>query len=76
MHFIDIVRRTDTISYNIQSFSYPDVGVVFDISILYISHNLADADPAGTLDQCSGTQNEQKNTHNTVNEIEIRTLST
>ena len=76
MHFIDIIRRTDTISYNIQSFSYPDVGVVFDIYILYISHKLADADPAGTLDQCSGTQNEQKNTQNTLIEVKITTLST
>ena len=50
MRFIDIIYRTDTISYNIQSFSYPDVGVIFDRSILYISHKLADVDPADTLD--------------------------
>ena len=40
------------------------------------SHKLADADPAGTLDSCSGTQNEQKNTQNNVIEVELRTLST
>ena len=30
-----------------------------------------DSDPTGTLDSCSGTQNEQKNTKNTVIEAEI-----
>ena len=57
-------------------FPYPDVGVIFDKSILSRSHKLADADPADTLYSCSGTQNEQKNTQNTVIEVEIRTLST
>ena len=57
-------------------FSYPDVGVIFDKYILSRNHKLVDADPAGTLDSCSGTQNEQKNTHNNVIEAEIKTLST
>ena len=56
-------------------FSYPDAGVIFYISILSRSQKLADVYPPGTLDSCSGTQNEQKNTHNTVIESEIRTLS-
>ena len=58
--FIDIIRRNYTRSYNIQSFSYPDVGVISDKYILSKSHKFADADPTGTLDPCSGTQNEQK----------------
>ena len=32
---------------------------------------MADADPAGTLDSCSGTQNEQKNGQNNVIEAEV-----
>ena len=43
-------------------FSYPAIGVIFDKYILSRSHKLVDVDPAGTLDPCSGTQNEQKNT--------------
>ena len=76
MHFIDIIRRNYTRSYNIQSFSYPYVGVIFDKYILSRGQKLADADPTGTLDLCSGTQNEQKNTQNTVIDSEIRILST
>ena len=57
-------------------FYYPDVGVFFEKSILSSSKKLADADPAGTLDSCSETQNEQKNTQNNVIEVEIRTLFT
>ena len=30
--------------------SYPDVGVIFDKSILYRTHKLAYADPTGTLE--------------------------
>ena len=37
---------------------------------------LDDADSTGTLDSCSGTQNEQKNTQNYVIKAEIRTLYT
>ena len=76
MQLIDIIRRNYTRSYDIQSFSYPDVGVIFEKSILSRSHKLADADPTGTLDSCSVTQNKQKNTQNTVIEVEIRTFST
>ena len=43
-------------------FSYPDIGVIFEIYILSRSHNLEDADPAGTLDSCFGKPNGQKNT--------------
>ena len=50
--------------------------MIFDKSILSRSHKLADADPKCTLDSCSGTQNEQKNTQNNVIEYGIRTLST
>ena len=57
-------------------FSCPDVGVIFEKYILSRSQKLVDADPTDTLDSCSGTQNEQKNTQNTVIEAEIRTLST
>ena len=74
--FINIMRRNYTKSYDIQIFSYPDIGVLFDKSILYRSHKLADADVRGTLDSCYGTQIKQGNTHNTVIEVEIRTLST
>ena len=49
--------------------------MIFDKCILFRSHKLADADPTDTLDSCSGTQNEQKNTQNTVIEAETRTLS-
>ena len=38
-------------------------------NILSISHKLADAEPEGILDSWFGTQNEQKNTHNTVIEV-------
>ena len=44
--------------------------------ILSCSRKLEDADPAGTLDSCSGTQNEQKNAQNDIIEEYIRTLST
>ena len=50
--------------------------MIFDKSILFRSHKLADADPTGTLDSCSGTKNKQKNTQNNVIEVEVRTLST
>ena len=46
--------------------------MIFDKSILSRSHKLADADPIGTLDSCSGAQNEQKNIQNNVIEAEIR----
>ena len=50
--------------------------MIFDKSIFNRSHKFVDADPTGTLDSCSGTQNANKNTQNTVIEVEIRTLST
>ena len=64
--FINIIRINYTRSYDIQSFSYSDVGVIFDKSILSRSHKLADADPTGVLNSCYGTKNEQKNTKNTL----------
>ena len=70
------MRINYTRSYDIHSFNYPYVGVIFDKSIISRSNKLADADSAGTLYSCSGTQNEHKNTHNTVIEDEIRTLYT
>ena len=76
MCFIDIMHRNQTINYDIQSFSYPDVGVIFDKYIFSKGHKLADAYPTGTLDSCSGTQNEHKNTQNNVIEAGIITLST
>ena len=66
MSFTDITRRNYTRSYDIHSFSYPDVGAIFDKYILSSSHKLAGADLTGTLDSCSGIQNEQKNTQNYV----------
>ena len=48
--------------------------MVFDKSILPSSHKFVDRNPAGTLDSLSGTQNEQKNTHNNLIEVEIITL--
>ena len=72
MGFIDIIRRNYTRSYDIQIFFHPDVGVIFEKYILSSCHKLVDADPAGTLDSCYGTKNEQKNTQNTVIEVEIR----
>ena len=39
-----------------------DIGVIFDKYILSNIPKLVDSDPVGTLDLCSGTQNEQKNT--------------
>ena len=39
------------------SFFYPALGVIFENSILSSSQKFADADPAGTLDSCAGTQN-------------------
>ena len=70
--FIGIIRR----SYDIRIFPYPDVGFIFNKSILYRSHKLSGVYPTGTLDSCYGTQNEQKNTQNTVIGVEIRILST
>ena len=55
-----MIRINYTRSYDIQSFSYPDVDVIFDKYILSRSNKLVDADPTGTLYSCSGTQNEQK----------------
>ena len=75
LRFIDIIRRNYTRSYDIQRFSYPYVGVIFDKSILSRSHKLEDADPTGTVDSCSGKKYEQKNTHNNVVKDETRTLS-
>ena len=53
-----------------------DLGVVFEKYILSSCPKLADADPVGTLDLCSGGGNEQKNTQNIAIKGEIRTLST
>ena len=39
-----------------------DLSMFFYQSMLSISYKLVDANPAGTLDSCSGNQNEQKNT--------------
>ena len=50
--------------------------MVFEIYNLSSGHYLEDVDPAGTLDSCSETQNEQNNTQNNVIELETRTLST
>ena len=47
-------------------FSHLNIDEIFNICILSGSYNLADADPAGTLESCSGTKNEQKNTHNNM----------
>ena len=55
---IDKIRRNYTRIYDNQSFSYTYVGVILDKSILSTSHKLADTYPVGTLDSCSGTQNE------------------
>ena len=55
--FLDIIRIKYARRYNIQSYSHRDVGVIFDKYILCISHKLVDAEPTGTLDSCSGTQN-------------------
>ena len=71
LHFIGIIRRNYTRSYNIQSYSYSDVGVI--IGKVY---NLADTDPTSTLDSCSGIQNEQRNTWKNVIDVEVRSLST
>ena len=76
LNFISIICINYTRSYDIQSFYYPDVGVIFDKFILSSSDKLADAYPTGTLYSRSGTQNEQKNTQNNVIEVEIRTLTT
>ena len=75
LRFIDIICSNYTKSYDIQRFSYPTVGAIF-VKYLSSSHKLVDADPVGTLDSFSGTQNEQKNTQNNVIEVEIITLST
>ena len=42
------------------SYALRYLGVIFEKCILSICHKLADADPSGTLDSLSGTQNEQK----------------
>ena len=75
MCIIDIISIKYTRSYNIQSVSYPDVGMIFDKSILSRCQKLADAYHAGTLESCSRTKNEQKDIQNTVIEVETRTLS-
>ena len=59
---------------NARVFSYPTVGVTFENNILSSSHKLKNAEHAGTLKSCSGTKNEQKNTHNNVIEVEIKAL--
>ena len=41
-----------------------DLDVFFEIFIWSSNHKLADAEPAGTFDSWSRTQNEQENTHN------------
>ena len=64
-----MICRNCTRSYNIHSFSYPDVRAVLNIYISSRSHELADSDTSGTLDSCSGKQNEHKNTHNNVIEL-------
>ena len=46
--------------YDILSFPYPYVGVIFDKSFLSRSHKLADADPTGTLDSWLRGGGEQK----------------
>ena len=69
MSFIDTTCRNYTRSYDIHSFTYIYIGAIFERPILYRSLKLADADPAGTLDSCSGTQNEHKNTQNNVIEV-------
>ena len=43
--------------------------MILEKYILFRSHKMADEDPAGTLDSCYGTQNEQKNTQNNVIEV-------
>ena len=48
------------------SYALRGLGVIFEYYILSSSKKLADADPAGTLDSLSETQNEQKNTQNNV----------
>ena len=65
--YVEIILE-DTIS---RVFSYPDIGVLFEKSISYRSYKLVDADPAGTLDSCNGTQNEHKNKQNNVIDVEI-----
>ena len=55
--FINITRINYTRSLNIQIFSYPAVGAIFEINKSSISQKLADADPAGTLDSCYGIGN-------------------
>ena len=39
-----------------------DLSMCFDQSMLSSSKKMVDTNPAGTLDSCSGTQNEHKNT--------------
>ena len=50
--------------------------MIFDKSILSRIHKLAYSDPTGTLESFYGTKNEQKDTHDNVIGVEIRTLST
>ena len=75
MRFIDIIHINYTKRYNIQSFFLPSCRCDFEKSILSSGQKLVDADPEGTLDSCSGTQNEQKTTQNNIFEAETRTLS-
>ena len=52
-----------------------DLSVIIKKSILCCSPKFRDKYPAGTLDSLSGTQNEQKNTHDNTIDRETRTLS-
>ena len=60
MRFIDITCIEYTRIYDIHIFSYPDLVVILEIYILSRSHKLADVDPSGTLDSCSGTKTNRK----------------
>ena len=60
LRFVDIICRNYTISYNIRSFLNLSIGMIFEMYILSSRHKLVNADPAGTLESFSGTQNEQK----------------
>ena len=58
--FIDVIHRSYTKSYNIQSFFDPDVGVIFEKSILSSSHKLVDEESAGILDPYYGKKKTEK----------------
>ena len=70
--FINVIRKNYTRSLNIHISPYPDVNVIKKKSS---SQKSVDAAPTGTLDSCSGPQNEQRNTQNNVIGVEIRTVS-